>query len=91
VLVIALAISGCVSPGTTASIPVARAEVSIRQACPAFRSGEFARDSSRTYGVEQITTFQNGSPFNCRCVVKTEGATPRCQQVRRFVLGDIEG
>jgi hypothetical protein len=89
-LAVAVLAAGCNSSGTTASIAVDRADGPVRKACPAFRKGEFAPDSSRTYGVEQITTFQNGSAFNCRCVVKASDATPNCQQVRRFVLGDIE-
>jgi hypothetical protein len=89
-LFVAVLAGACNSSGNTASIAVERAEAPVRKACPSFRNGEFSRDSSRTYGTEQITTFQNGSAFNCRCVVKVADATPKCQQVRRFVLGDIE-
>jgi hypothetical protein len=75
---------------TTASISTSRAEAPIRQFCPAFRSGEFAAEGARTYGTEQITTFRNASNFHCRCIVKSAGAAPVCQQVRRFSLGRID-
>jgi hypothetical protein len=88
--VLALLCAACV-PGTTASIAVSRAEAPVRQFCPAFRAGAFSQDSARTYGAEQVTTFQNGSRFNCLCVVKSSADAPRCSQVRRFVLGNIEG
>ena len=87
---VALLCSACV-PETTASIAIARAEAPVRQFCPAFKTGDFSKDSARSYGTEQITTFQNGSPFNCRCIVKSVDQTPSCSQVRRFSLGVIEG
>ena len=79
------------TPDTTASIAIARAEAPVRQFCPAFKTGDFSKDSARSYGTEQITTFQNGSPFNCRCIVKSANQTPSCSQVRRFSLGVLEG
>jgi membrane-bound lytic murein transglycosylase B len=69
---------------TTASISESRAEAPIRQACPAFRSGIFTSAAARTYGAEQITTFQNGSNFQCRCIVKSADQAPVCNQVRPF-------
>ncbi len=77
---LALLVSACVSQ-TTASIDLARAETPVRQSCPAFRTGAFAADAARTYGGEQITNFRNGSRFSCRCVAKTPGEAPSCQQV----------
>jgi hypothetical protein len=75
---------------TTSGIATDRAEISVRKSCPAFKTGLFQQDSARTYGNEQITTFQNGSRFNCRCLANQLTASPSCQQVRRFVLGNIE-
>jgi hypothetical protein len=75
---------------TTSGIAPDRADVSVRKSCPAFKSGPFTQDSARTYGDEQITTFKNGSRFNCRCLATQRDAMPACQQVRRFVLGNIE-
>jgi hypothetical protein len=69
---------------TTSSISEARAEAPIRQACPAFRTGNFSSAAARTYGAEQITTFQNGSNFQCRCIAKTADQLPVCNQVRPF-------
>jgi hypothetical protein len=75
----------CVScNSTTASISETRAEAPIRQACPAFRSGSFTSAAARTYGAEQITTFQNSSNFQCRCIVKSADQPPVCNQVRPF-------
>ena len=88
-ILVALFCAAC--NATTASIPVERADASVRKFCPAFRKGPFVQDSARTYGSEQVTTFQNGSRFNCRCLVKDSSESPRCNQVRKFVLGDIEG
>jgi hypothetical protein len=87
-LVFALLCGACTT--TTSGISTDRAEVSVRKFCPAFKTGAFTSDSARTYGNEQITTFQNGSRFNCRCLASQRDATPSCQQVRRFVLGNIE-
>jgi hypothetical protein len=87
---IALLISACV-PEATANINIVRAEAPVRKSCPAFKTGSFSSDSARSYGSEQITTFKNETKFNCRCVVKSAEQAPVCQQVRRFVLGDIEG
>jgi hypothetical protein len=81
---LALLCGACVS--STSSIDISRAEEPIRQFCPAFKSGSFSPDSSRTYGSEQVSTFQNGSPFNCRCLVKAQDQTPSCQQVRRLLV-----
>jgi hypothetical protein len=80
---VALLVSACV-PETTASIDIARADSPVRSFCPAFRSGAFAPDAARTYGSEQITNFQNGSRFTCRCVVKDAGSAPSCAQVARL-------
>jgi hypothetical protein len=80
---IALLLSACV-PETTASIDLARAESPVRASCPAFRNGLFAADAARTYGVEQITNFQNSSRFTCRCVAKGAGAAPSCVQVTKY-------
>jgi hypothetical protein len=80
---LALLLSACV-PETTASIDIARAEAPVRKFCPAFRSGAFTADAARTYGSEQITNFQNGSRFTCRCVSKGSGAAPTCDQVAKF-------
>jgi hypothetical protein len=75
---------------TTTGIDLTLAETPVRQSCPAFKSGSFAEDSARTYGKEQITTFRNESRFNCRCISREINSAPACQQVRRFVLGNIE-
>lgn len=83
---LALLVSAC-SPETTASIDIARAESPIRKACPAFRTGDFKPDAARTYGSEQITNFQNGSRFTCRCVVRNASSAPSCAQVAK--LGPI--
>jgi hypothetical protein len=80
---LALLVSACV-PETTASIDIARADSPVRLACPAFRNGPFKADAARTYGSEQITNFQNGSRFSCRCVVKEIGRSPACAQVARY-------
>jgi hypothetical protein len=80
---LALLLAACV-PQTTASIDIARAEAPVRQFCPAFRTGTFQADAARSYGGEQITNFQNGSRFTCRCVSKEPGQVPRCDQVARF-------
>jgi hypothetical protein len=85
---LALLVAGCVD--TTASIDITRAESPIRQFCPAFRTGPFAADAARTYGTEQITNFSNNSRFTCRCVVKSAGQTPACQQVARFGAVRVE-
>ncbi len=74
----------------TTSISESRAEASIRKFCPAFRSGPFAVDGARTYGTEQITTFKNASTFHCRCIARSAEQEPKCSQVRRFTLGNIE-
>jgi hypothetical protein len=78
----ALLVAGCVD--TTASIDIARVESPVRKACPAFRDGPFTPDAARTYGGEQITNFQNGSRFTCRCVVRDSSSAPACAQVARF-------
>jgi hypothetical protein len=78
-----LLVSAC-TPVTTSSIDVARVESPIRQSCPAFRQGSFAPDAARTYGTEQITNFQNGSRFTCRCVVRDASSAPSCAQVTKF-------
>ncbi len=80
---IGLLVAAC-TPETTASIDIARADSVVRKACPAFREGTFAPDASRTYGAEQITNFQNGSRFTCRCVVKDSSTAPSCAQVAKF-------
>ncbi|MGL4242564.1 MAG: hypothetical protein ACRCTI_15750 [Beijerinckiaceae bacterium] len=80
---LALLLAACVSD-TTASIDAARAEAPVRQSCPAFRSGAFTADAARTSGAEQITNFQNGSRFTCRCVAKSQSVAPSCQQVAKF-------
>jgi hypothetical protein len=90
IIVTALALACASCNASTQSIQADRAEVSVRKACPAFKTGAFTSDSSRSYGSEQITTFKNASKLNCRCVVKSADQTPSCKQVRRFVLGDIE-
>jgi hypothetical protein len=69
---------------TTASIGESRAEAPIRLACPAFRSGSFTSAAARTYGAEQITTFQNSSNFQCLCIVKSADQRPVCNQIRPF-------
>lgn len=74
----------------TTSISESRAEASVRQSCPAFRSGPFSVDGARSYGTEQITTFKNASTFNCRCIARSAEQEPKCSQVRRFTLGNIE-
>ncbi len=90
VFVTALALACAACNTSTQGIQTSRAETSIRKACPAFKTGPFSNDAARSYGSEQITTFRNDSKFNCRCVVKSAEQAPVCQQVRRFVLGDIE-
>jgi hypothetical protein len=85
---LALLTAACTS--TTSGIEMVVAESSVRQFCPAFKKGDFAQDSARTYGSEQITTYRNQSKFNCRCVSREINSTPRCKQVVRFVLGNIE-
>jgi hypothetical protein len=81
---LALLCGACVS--STSSIDINLVEAPIRQFCPAFKFGAFSPDSARTYGAEQVSTYQNGSPFNCRCLVKGAGQTPSCQQVRRLLV-----
>jgi hypothetical protein len=79
----ALFLAACM-PESTASISINRAEAPVRQSCPAFRSGgAITVQSSRTYGAEQITMFENGSGVACRCVVTSATDTPRCAQVAR--------
>ncbi|MGL4636054.1 MAG: hypothetical protein ACRCWF_08745 [Beijerinckiaceae bacterium] len=87
-MIVALLVSACTT--TTSGIATSRADAQVRQFCPAFKTGAFSQDSARTYGAEQVTTFQNGSKFNCRCIAKALDQAPSCQQVRRFVLGNIE-
>jgi hypothetical protein len=84
-----LLVSGCTS-SNTASIATSSVEPQVRQFCPAFKRGEFETDSARSYGSERVTTFQNGSRFNCRCFIRTAGSSPTCSQVRRFTLGNID-
>jgi hypothetical protein len=84
-----LLLAACM-PETTASIAINRAEAPVRQFCPAFRAGTFAVQSSRTYGAEQITMFENGSGVACRCVVSNATDTPRCAQVARSRVIRIE-
>ena len=79
---LALLCASCNS--TTASISETRAEAPVRKACPAFRTGNFTSAAARTYGAEQITTFQNSSNFQCRCIVKSVDQPPVCNQVRPF-------
>jgi starvation-inducible outer membrane lipoprotein len=88
VIVIAMLVAACTT--TTSAIDTQRADAFVRQSCPAFKTGVFKQDSARTYGTEQVTTFQNGSSFNCRCIAKAADQALSCQQVRRFVLGNIE-
>ncbi len=88
--VAALLLACAACSNSTGSIQTDRAEAPVRQFCPAFRTGPFSLDASRSYGAEIITTFRNESRFNCRCVVKSAAQAPNCQQVRRFVLGNIE-
>jgi hypothetical protein len=90
-IVAALALACAACNASTQSIQPDRAETPVRKSCAAFKTGSFSSDSARSYGTEQITTFKNASQFNCRCVVKSAEQAPVCQQVRRFVLGDIEG
>jgi hypothetical protein len=75
---------------TTATISETRAEASIRKACPAFRTGSFTTAVGRTYGAEQITTFQNASRFQCRCLAKSESEVPTCNQVRPFSASQLQ-
>ncbi|MGL5116207.1 MAG: hypothetical protein ACRC7G_15955 [Beijerinckiaceae bacterium] len=80
---VALLLAACM-PESTASIAINRAEAPVRQSCPAFRNGSaITVQSSRTYGAEQITNFENGSGVACRCVVTTATDLPRCAQVAR--------
>jgi hypothetical protein len=90
-IVTALALACAACNTTTQSISSERAEAPVRASCPAFKAGAFSPDASRSYGSETITTFKNESAFHCRCVVKTADQAPVCNQVRRFVLGVIEG
>jgi hypothetical protein len=81
----------CVScNATTTAISETRAEASIRKACPAFRSGSFTTAAGRTYGTEQITTFQNASRFQCRCLAKSQNEVPVCTQVRPFSASQLQ-
>jgi hypothetical protein len=82
--------AGCNATSTTASIGMDRAEIPVRQACPAFRTGSFSTEAARTYGIEQITNFRNDSPFSCRCIAKTLSAAPVCSQVRRLRPGAFQ-
>jgi uncharacterized lipoprotein YajG len=84
-----LLLAACM-PETTASIAINRAEAPVRQFCPAFRAGTFAVQSSRTYGAEQITMFENGSGVACRCTVSNATDTPRCAQVARSRIIRLE-
>jgi hypothetical protein len=86
----ALLLAACM-PESTASISINRAEAPVRQFCPAFRSGgAITVQSSRTYGSEQITMFDNGSGVACRCTVSSATDTPRCAQVARSRVIRIE-
>ncbi|MFM9975646.1 MAG: hypothetical protein ACKVON_13860 [Beijerinckiaceae bacterium] len=89
-LALALLCAACNTISTTASIETTRAEIPVRNACPAFKTGNFSSESARTYGIEQITNFKNDSQFNCRCIAKTLNATPTCSQVRRLRPGAFQ-
>jgi hypothetical protein len=86
----ALLCAACTAAGTTTSIDLARAEIPVRNACPAFRTGQFSSEAARTYGVEQITNFRNDSQFNCRCIAKALNATPSCSQIPRLRPGAFQ-